>query len=192
VSEETEKCSLCGESNLADAAQCEHCGGQIDASASSSLEQCTDEEAETTLWTGRPSYLGYMVRYIFGVILIVLGSLHWFFLGWASVLGAALILLPIFNRNSTVYAITNARIRAKANIHRYSEEMLIKDITSMSLKRGAVEKLFGLGTIKISLEDMAENGPDAEDEEEANLDIEFRGIANPRQIMEKIEGLRDK
>jgi hypothetical protein len=190
VSEEKKKCPLCGENNPVDTVQCEHCGEHIDESASPSTSHDTGEEAETTLWTGRPSYISYMTRYIFGAIFIALGSLHWFFLGWGVVLGAALLLFPIFSRNSTVYIVTNRRIRAKANIHRYSDEILIRDITSISLQQGPVEKLFGLGTVKIRLEDMAEDESDAEDEEEVNPIIEFRGIANPRQIMEKIEGLR--
>jgi len=190
MSEETKEGSYCGEAIPVAASQYEHCKEFAGDLTNPSTSDDVDEKAETTLWAGHPSYLDYIVYYISGVIFIVLGSFHWFFQGWGVVLGASLIMFSIFDRNSKVYAITNARIRAKANIHRYYDEVLIKNITSINLQWRAVGRLFGLGTIKIGSEDAAQD--EDEDEDEVKVEVSFKGIANPREIMEKIEGLRNK
>jgi len=147
----------------------------------------TKEEVTSVLWTGHPSYLGYLFYYVFGIIFIVLGSLHWFFAIWAHLMGAFSIVVAIFDRNNKVYAVTDAKIIARAHMHRYSDEMKIEEITGVSLHYGPVERLFGLGTVRIAGEVPAE-----EEEEGETTEIAFKGIKNARHIAVKIEELMGK
>ena len=137
---------------------------------------------ENKLWSGHPSYWGYLVFYIFGVSAIILGSLHVTYLVWVIGLGVFLLILPILDRLSKVYVITSDKIRAQANIFRYVNEILIKDITSIDLQSHGVERVFGLGTIKFT----------AGVGEEITNQIEFKGVPNPQTVIEKIEELRRK
>ncbi len=144
------------------------------------------EEAITVLWRGHPSYLSYLFYYVFGVILIVLGSFHSFFTIWAHLMGAFSIMVAIFDRNNKVYAITDSKIMARAHMHRYSDDMNIKEITGVSLRHGPVERLFGLGTVRITGEVFVE------EEEETEVEIAFKGIKDAHHIAAKIEELRAK
>ena len=179
MSDETTKCSSCGEENPTDAMRCEHCGDSINEPAGSASGQNTDVEAETILWRGRPSYLAYGILYIFGVLFIVLGALHSFFTAWSIALGVFLIVVSIMDRNGKVYVITGTKIISKANMHRYIVEIPVKKITGINLQRGILEKLFGLGTVKI-VSEVAKR---------PKVEIVLKGISNWREIMQKIEWL---
>jgi hypothetical protein len=178
--DEIVKCPSCGEENPADAMQCEDCGESINEAADPADVQNTGVEAETILWRGRPSYLAYTLFYIMGVVFLVLGYLYSFFEIWAIALGAFLIIISIMDRNSKVYTITDTKIRLRSNMHRYNIEIPVKKITDINLQRRSFEKLFGLGTVRIVSEVSAKR----------KTEIEFKGLSNWREIMQKIETLR--
>ncbi|MFC1951326.1 PH domain-containing protein [Chloroflexota bacterium] len=146
-----------------------------------------NDDASAILWTGHPSYLGYLYYFVFGVVFIVLGSLYLSFMLWSIALGASMVMVAILDRNNKVYAITDVRILARAHIHHYSDDIKIKEITDVSLHHGAVERLFGLGTVKIVSEVLTEH-----DEVVEEAQISFKGIKYPQEIMAKIEELRGK
>ena len=182
MSDEIIKCPSCGEDNPADTMQCEHCGESINEPAGSASGRNADVAAETILWRGRPSYLAYTGLYILGVAALVLSYTYSFFEIWGTALGAFLIIVSIMDRNSKVYTITDKEIRSRSNMHRYSIEIPLKKITSINLQRRVLEKLFGLGTVKIVSDVSAKK----------KTEIEFKWLSNWRKIMQKIEELRAK
>lgn len=180
ISERNDDSSSCGNSST-EMMKCEPRGESIDESVGPESSQNIEGGAEKTLWTGHPSYLTYIVFFILGVVCIALGALYFSHLFWMIPLGVFLEFAPIIDRKSNVYTITNTKIRAKANIHRYIAEILIKDIINVDLQKRGSGKLFGLGNIKIV----------SGDEATVKVEIALRGISNPQRVLEKIKGLRD-
>jgi len=168
---ETKKCVFCGEEILTVAIKCKHCGEFLNKS-NPSINQDSNKinVPEKTLWTGKPSHLNYLFAYIIGVIFIL-----------AFGLGLLIIFVAIIKRNTTIFTITNKRVKAKKGIiSRSIHEVFIKEIKSVYIKQGILERLFGLGTI-----DIGSAGT-------ADIEVTFKGIPNVIEIKEKIQKLKEE
>ena len=171
MNNETKKCMFCGEEILAVALKCKHCGEFLNKTKIS-FNQVKNKNnvSEKTLWIGKPSHFNYLFAYIIGVICIL-------FFG----LGLLIILIAIIRRNSTTFTITNKRVKAKKGIiSRSIHEVFIKEIKSVYIKQGILERLFGIGTI-----DIGSAGT-------ADIEVSFNGIPDVIKIKEKIQNLKEE
>lgn len=167
MSEETKKCIFCGEEILSVAIKCKHCGEFLNKTASP-LQDPNENEPEKTLWERQPSYLSYLYTYIMGGVLIFLYGI-----------GLLVIIIAIIDRNCRVFTITNKRVRSKTGIiSRSIHEVFIKDIRSVSVQQGILERLFNLGDINIGTAGTA------------GIEVSFNGISEAADIKEKIQKLR--
>ena len=168
MSEETKKCFFCGEEILSVAIKCKHCGEFLNKSDSPIQNSIKTDELEKTLWEGNPSHLNYLFAYFIGGILV---------LGYG--VGLLVILIIIIDRKCKVFTVTNKRIKSKAGIiSRSIHEVFIKDIRSVNLQQGILERLFGIGTVNIGSAGTA------------SIEVSFKGISQAPDIKEKIQKLR--
>jgi len=170
MNEENKKCPFCGEEILSVAIKCKHCGEFLNESDTSLQNSNKTDEPEKTLWEGNPSHLNYLFAYIIGGLLVF---------GYG--LGLLVILIAIIDRKSKVFTITNKRVKSKAGIiSRSIHEVFVKDIRSVNLQQGVLERLFGLGTINVGSAGTA------------GIEVSFKGILQPIEIKEKIQKLKEQ
>lgn len=169
MSEETKKCPFCGEEILSIAIKCKHCGEFLNKSDNLLQQnQGNADKPEKTLWEGNPSHLNYLFAYIIGGLLVI-----------AYGLGLLVILIAIIDRKCKIFTITNKRVKSKAGIiSRSIHEVFVKDIRSVNLQQGILERLFGLGTVNIGSAGTA------------GIEVSFKGISQPMEIKEKIQKLK--
>ncbi|MBP7510007.1 MAG: PH domain-containing protein [Prolixibacteraceae bacterium] len=170
MSEEAKKCPFCGEEILSVAIKCKHCGEFLNKTNNPTQEIKKSDEPEKILWEGRPSHLYYLVSYIISVLLIP-----------AYGLGLLLLLYFLLDRHCKVFTTTNKRVRSKTGIiSRSIHEVSIKDIRSVNLQQGILERLFGLGSINIGSAGTA------------GIEVSFKGVINPTMVKEKIQELKER
>jgi len=168
---ETKRCPYCGEEILAIAKKCKHCGEFLDSSSSSSQHPTLQEnQPERTIWQGNPSHYYYLGAYIIGGLLV-----------FAYGLGLIIIIWALLDKSSKVFTITNKRVKSKKGIlARTTREVAPKDIRSINLKQGIIERLCGLGTIEIGSAGTA------------GIEISFNGIVQAPKIQNTITELKDR
>lgn len=193
-SEGTKECQFCGEEILSIAIKCKHCGEFLNKSDISLQNSNRSNEPEKTLWEEHPSHLYYLFAYIIGGILILIYGLGLLLdslgllirlpiilseiYGWGLPIGLPIALFALLNRKSKVFTITNKRVRSKVGIvSRSIHEVFIKDVRSVNLHQGILERLFGLGSINIGSAGTA------------GVEVSFKGISQPLEIKEKIQKL---
>ncbi|HPC18618.1 MAG TPA: PH domain-containing protein [Kiritimatiellia bacterium] len=167
----TRPCPYCSEEIQLTAVKCKHCGEFLDGRSpqvTSTLKQ--SQQWENDIWKGTPSYLYYLGHFIFGVILIL-------FFG----LGLLFIIYALLDRNTKQYTITSKRVMAKTGIiSRHIGEVGIKDIRSINVNQGILERIFGVGTVEIASAGTA------------GVEVKFVGVSNPVHIRDLIRQQKDE
>lgn len=173
MEKETKTCPFCGEEILAIARKCKHCGEFLDgarqAVTASSGSQGKQTPPERTLWEGNPSHFYYLVAYVLGTVLLVV---------WG--LGLIVIIWALLDRQTKVFTVTTKRVKSKSGIiSRATREVVLKDVRSINLKQGIVERLFGLGTVEIGSAGTA------------GIEVTFTGIPEAPRIKDMIAKHKD-
>ncbi len=169
MADQTRSCPYCGETILAVARKCKHCGEFLDGSSSASspsIHMGTCQEM--VLWMGSPSHYYYLPAYIIGGLLIV-----------AFGLGLIVIVWALLDRYSKVFTLTNRRVMSKSGIlARTTIEVTMKDIRGIYLKMNVIERMFGLGTVEVG---SAATG---------GVEVSFIGIPKAENVKEWISTLK--
>jgi len=171
MSEETRKCPYCGEEILSIAVKCKHCGEFLNKSAApSQVADTIKDETEKIIWEDKPSHYYYLFAYTLGGILIL-----------AYGLGLIIIFIAFLSKNSTVFTLTNRRVKSKFGIiSRTTREVSIKDIRVINLKQGIFERIFGLGTVEVGSAGTA------------GIEVYFKGIPDAPKVIDMIQKLKDR
>jgi membrane protein YdbS with pleckstrin-like domain/DNA-directed RNA polymerase subunit RPC12/RpoP len=166
-------CSFCGEEILTTAIKCKHCGEFLDGRNIPKPVTPKPKQkvlTENELWRGNPSYLYYLLHFIFGIALI-----------FPFGLGLVFIIYAVLDRNTKVFVLTNKRVTAKTGIiARNVHEVGIRDIRSINVKQGIIERLFGLGAVEIASAGTA------------GVEVRFSGIKNPITIRDMVRRQKDE
>jgi membrane protein YdbS with pleckstrin-like domain len=166
------ECPFCSEEILAAARKCKHCGEFLDGSSGQAAQQPSQTKAtgkEKTIWVGNPAGLYYLGHWIFGVLLLPVG------------LGLIFIIYAILDKRTRVYTHTNRKVMARVGIiSRKTHEVAIRDIRSINMNQGIIERIFGLGSIRIG---SAGTG---------GVEVEFKGVTNPGSIRDAVRETKDE
>ena len=112
----------------------------------------------------------YLSHFILGAILLL-------FFG----IGLLFIIYALLDRNTKLYTLTNKRVMAKAGIiSRQVNEVGIRDIRSINVKQGILERLFGLGSVEIASAGTA------------GVEVKFTGVSNPMRVRDLIRREKDE
>ena len=166
--DEQKRCPFCGELILAIARKCKHCGEFLDGSQGTQTASAPSEphtqEPEKTLWTGTPSHYYYLGAYVIGTLLLV-----------AYGLGLIIIIWALLDRSNKVFTVTTRRVMSKSGIiARSTQEVTMKDIRSINLNQGIIERIFGLGTVQIGSAGTA------------GIEVQFSGIPSAEKVKDVI------
>jgi uncharacterized membrane protein YdbT with pleckstrin-like domain len=125
---------------------------------------------EKTLFTGHPAM--FRNRPIFFLLCIVLI----FFYG----IGLVLLLIWLISTMSRTLTVTNKRSTLRKGIlAKNTTEVLHAHVRNVQIRQGALQRLFGVGTIAISSAGQSD------------LEIVIAGIANPTKVKSLIDANRD-
>jgi membrane protein YdbS with pleckstrin-like domain len=176
MSTEVQECPFCGEEILAKAKKCKHCGEFLDDSnrfASSSSQSSNEDKSahEATLWEGHTSHLYYLGAHI------VCGIVGLFTCGIGFIGNLYCFMLA----KSTKFKLTNMRLSSEKGIlSKQTAEVAVRDIRSVSLKQGILEKLLGLGTVEIGSAGTA------------GIEVAFQGIKQAPQVKDQVTRLKNE
>lgn len=133
-----------------------------------------NENSETIIYQGRPSWLNYLLLYFIGILFLIFSYtdgriLTGLFVFFVFVGLAALLRLRY------QFTITNDRILVREGlIGRNTNEMKIRHIRSMHVKQNPIERVLGIGTLTTI---------SAADGEAA---VVFKGIRKPQDVKETL------
>ena len=147
------------------AAVCPKCGAVL--SKEGITQPGGDGADEKVCAVFHPSAINYLGLILLGILTIPL------------VIGLILLLAVIVVIKCTSYELTTRRIIVrKGLIAKYQDEIWIKDMRAVNLKQGVWQRIFGIGDIEIGTAASA------------GTEIRIAGIANPSEIVKKINSLR--
>jgi membrane protein YdbS with pleckstrin-like domain len=135
----------------------------------------------TVVWSSRPAWSEYVFLWAFVAILAVRGLLMLRIEQWQSALNhlAGVILLTglaVFLRQTTHYRLTREAVyRTKGLLGRGEEIFPLKEIASVSVRQGPLDRLFGIGALMLHFKD-------------GRLE-RLAGVGDPDQISRKITAL---
>jgi membrane protein YdbS with pleckstrin-like domain len=167
------RCDQCGSEVVDDAAFCHQCGKRLSSAAGSTAAVGARAAArgeirdlpEETLWEGSFSAKALIGTWIVVVLLTVAIIACGLIFAWAPpvwVLGglaiAALWLYPLvvagYHRLSIHYRLTNQRFfHERGILRRVTDRIEVIDMDDISFEQGIVERLVGVGTIRITSSD---------------------------------------
>lgn len=115
-------------------------------------------EAEGPVWVGRPSHWHFFWTYFLGLVIAPGLIVLLYFLGvrgavLASPLAVTLFVLLVvaINRQRVRYTVTPTKVIIEFGfVARSSDELRIKDIRSIAVRKHGLSGLFGIGTIEFS------------------------------------------
>ena len=181
----TKACCFCGEDILVAAKKCKHCGEFL---FPDKLQSATGQEKE--IWIGHPSKLYYIKHWLLSTIFILGGA----YLSFVNVylfagpyiliflpLAIWMLLYAILDQKTRVFTHTTRKVMAKVGIiSRKTREVAVRDIRSINMNQGILERIFGLGTVQIG---SAGTG---------GIEVEFKGIKNPILVRDRIRRTKDE
>ena len=196
------QCTQCHTEAPADSLFCPQCGARFDGDADSlPAERPIGAErlaagshvhggtaAEEDLWSGTYSpkamvglFIAAGVLTILGAVLAALaGPIGW--LAWA--IGAAIVwiglaLLCLYRRMTVHYRLSTYRFfHDNGLLNRVGNRIEVIDIDDVTLEQGFIERLFGVGTIRIASSDRT------------HPELALPGIDDARRVADLIDGTR--
>ena len=166
-------CPGCGIERTNISTPCSVCGykpaeSQVAPQPAPSAQRPTWAE-EKTLWQGHPSGLYYIGHWIAGILLLMF---------WG--LGLLVIIYAILDRKTKVFTLTTRKVMAQSGIvSRKTSEVGMRDIRSINMSQGILERIFGLGTVQIGSAGHA------------GIEVELKGIQNPSQVRDQVRRAKD-
>ena len=165
------KCEQCGIERADISTPCSVCGRKPaqaqPAQQPASSPQRVARSDEKTLWEGHPSGLCYIGHWILGVLLFI-------------PIGLIFIIYAVLDRKTRVFTLTTRKVMMQSGIiSRKTSEVSMRDIRSINMSQGILERLFGLGTVQIGSAGTA------------GIEVEFKGIRNPSQVRDQIRKTKD-
>jgi len=143
------------------ASTCPHCGAPL---ANSNIDDIQDEQ---DIMLFHPSAMNYFWVVLLGIILVPL------------IIGILILLWTWIEIHFTTYRITNLRIIViRGWIARVQKEVWIKDMRGASMGQTFWQRILGIGDIAIGTAATA------------GTEISMCGIANPQEVVDKINALR--
>ena len=124
------------------------------------------------MWEGHPSGLYYIGHWVFAVLLI---------LPVVTIpVSLILVLYAILDQKTKVFSLTTRKVMMQSGIiSRKTSEVGMRDIRSINMSQGILERIFGLGTVQIS---SAGTG---------GIEVEFKGIKNPATVRDQVRKTKD-
>ncbi|MGE0760279.1 MAG: PH domain-containing protein [Pirellulaceae bacterium] len=158
------KCAACNAEMPADATFCPKCGWKLGSAPSTGptsghpLQRSGSDEAEEQLWAGGYSGKAMVGSWILGVIVSgglialavlvppsVLVAIGLLVLLWVLLLGTFL-----YRKFNIRYELTTQRfIHMTGVLSRRTDRLEVIDIDDVTVQQGMVERMFGVGTIKV-------------------------------------------
>lgn len=169
------KCPSCGIEKTDISTQCSVCGHKPTQEQPSRqltpAPQAATRSTEQTLWEGRPSRLYYIGHWIFAILL--------FFPLITIPVSIILILYAVLDQKTKVFTLTTRKVMMQSGIiSRKTSEVGMRDIRSINMAQGILERLCGLGTVQIG---SAGTG---------GIEVEFKGIKNPAKVRDQVRRIK--
>jgi uncharacterized membrane protein YdbT with pleckstrin-like domain len=142
------------------------------------------EDAEHTIWTGRPSWRGRLSIFVPGFLLAILVIIlaRAVSLSWESafiaflVVGAVTVVWGLLDTIRWKYTVTNRRVVVRHGLVSVNEQTArLERVQDLTLHQSLFDRLFGVGHLMI---DTA--GTDGRP-------LEFRALENPAQAREILD-----
>jgi len=170
------KCPQCGIERTDISTPCSVCGHkptqEQHTSQPSPSPQPAARSAEKTLWEGHPSGLYYIGHWIFAILFILLLV--------TIPVSIILILYAVLDQKTKVFTLTTRKVMMQSGIiSRKTSEVGMRDIRSINMAQGILERLCGLGTVQIG---SAGTG---------GIEVEFKGIKNPAKVRDQVRKTKD-
>ena len=203
------KCSQCGADAPAGSAFCPQCGAALSAGvaarptgAARMQPNAVHDLAEEELWTGGYSSKAMTGTFIAAIILgiaVFIGGSFFPPIGW-MVAGGFVVLMflylgvvLLFRRVSVSYRLTSQRLIIERGVlGRTNDRVLVVEIDDLSVKQGAFERMFDVGTIVLDTKDKTTL--DGATPNAANVGGEgvltMSGIDNPSHVADLIDEAR--
>lgn len=100
--------------------------------------------------------------------------------GFLGILVLIFIIVPLYQRFSNKYEFDTKKIEAhKGIIARKLNTIRLKDLRSVNLKQGIIQRLLNTGNLEFS---SAGGG---------GVEVTFKGIVSPKKVKDEIEDLRE-
>jgi uncharacterized membrane protein YdbT with pleckstrin-like domain len=94
---------------------------------------------EETIWTGHPSHWHYFWAWVLGVVL------------FAAVIGIGIIIWIFIDRSRRTYIVTPTKVMTESGLWaKNSDEVRIKDIRSIAVRKSGLKGLLGVGDLEFS------------------------------------------
>lgn len=194
-------CKECGTDLNEDAAFCQHCGARVGGGSPESeptagarfraaveTRQTDDDSPEQEVWEGHYSKLAmigsWIVAAVVTVVALVIGALAGP-AGWAVAGGVILVMwvglvgLLLYRQLSIRYRLTDQRfIHERGLLWRTIDRIEVIDIDDVTFNQGPIERLLGVGNIRITSSDRTDP------------EFEIKGIENVRDVAGKLDDLR--
>lgn len=114
-------------------------GSLANARHSAQASRSSESNLEETLWVGNPSHWNYIGRWLFGLLLSVVG------------LGLLVIAGIFLDRARRVYIVTNRKVIFQSGLlARSTNEVRIKDVRSINVSKQGVAGILGVGSVEFS------------------------------------------
>ncbi len=159
-------CPDCGETISRRAAVCPKCGAPLSGNASEG-SPWNEAEEEKRIAVYHPSAMNYLWWIILGVILLPV------------LVGLFILIFILIEIQCTSYELTSRRIIIrKGLISKNQNEIWIKDMRAVNFVQSVWQRIIGVGDIAIGTAASA------------GTEINIMGIADPADVVSKINGLR--
>jgi uncharacterized membrane protein YdbT with pleckstrin-like domain len=123
---------------------------------------------EEAVWTGHPSHWHYFLSWVLGILLLPIG------------IGLFILIWIFVDRSRRTYTVTPTKVIVEWGlVAKNSDEVRIKDIRSISVRRSGLLGLMGIGDVEFAsaAADQAE--------------IIFRSISDAAGVRDRVRGYQE-